>query len=168
MSMPRWSVPSQCALEGGVNARPTRVLTSTCTSSGPSSANSRVAKNSPKPSTKDGVRSRFLSSFMSLPRLLRGLDTRIEEADQDVDAEVCDEDRDRHEQRAAGDQGIVVAFDGGQDRHAKAWVTEDHLGDQRATDHGAEREREPGELRQHRVTEHVKEDLVLFYSQQLG
>src|SRR5436190_3513295 len=93
-------------------------------STGPSSANSSVARNRPPPSKNAGDLSRFLSSFTSLASALGGADARIEQADQHVGAEVGDQHGHGHQQAAAGDDRVVVALNRRQDGGAEAGITE--------------------------------------------
>src|SRR4051812_35800764 len=139
-------------------AKPTRVFTSTWVNRKPNRANSSVTKRSPVPSTNDGLLSRLPNNFMSLPASgsARGRNARVEKTNCDVDPEVGEQHAHRDQQRTAGDHRVVVALNGGEHGHAQARVTEDHLRDERARDHGPEREGQARELRQHGIAEHVK------------
>src|SRR5687768_2917429 len=116
-------------------AKPTRVFVFTSMISGPSSASSKVTRNSPAPSKNAGDLSKFLNSFILLAPCLHGPDARIEQPNQDVGGKVGDQHRDGDEQGTAGDDRVVVALNRGQDGHAEAGIAEDDLGDQRAAHH---------------------------------
>src|SRR5258706_12462636 len=140
-----------------MKAKPTRVYASTWRKSGAKSARRVVPKKVEKPIRNTGDLKRPRRSFMdalSLAFRLRGADARIEEADEDIDAEVRDEHAHRDEERAAGDDRIIRALNGGEDGHAQSRIRENHLRDERAADHPSERQREAGELREHGVAEH--------------
>src|SRR5688572_8320943 len=116
-------------------APPTRFVTSMFMNTGASNAISKVSVNSTRPNRNDGDLKSPLTSSTLLSSRLSSADARIEEADEDVDREICDQHRHGHEQRAAGDDGVVVPLDGREDRHPETRIAEDHLGDERAAHH---------------------------------
>ena len=95
-------------------------------------------KNSAIPKRNAGDLSRPRRSFIAMPppSAPRGCAGR-ESPIRISTLKLAMSTHDRDEQRAARDERIVVALDGGEHRHAEARVAEDHLGDERAADHRA-------------------------------